>query len=133
AGLDQLGHLAEEQRQRERPDVRAVDIGVGVAGRETAHAGEEVFVAPHREVVHTAVARGHLAYGAHGQADELLVDLLVLSALMLLCGRKLCLYRVRPRVVGPYSAQPSEIFAGAHLYGPTRVRRDVRSATDHDP
>jgi hypothetical protein len=29
AGLDELRHLAEDQRQHERPDVRAVHVGVG--------------------------------------------------------------------------------------------------------
>jgi hypothetical protein len=74
AVLEQLVEVPEEERQEQRPDVAAVDIGVGVAGRDTAESADEVLVVRDREVVDVAVARGNLGDVGDGQRPEITIE-----------------------------------------------------------
>ena len=74
AALHQLRHLAVEEGQQQGADVSAVHVGVGVVAAQAAHAGDEVLVTLHREVVHLPVAGRHGPDLRDGQGDQVPID-----------------------------------------------------------
>ena len=129
-GLDQLLHLAEQEREDQGPDVGAVDVRVGVVSRDAAHAGDEVLVGLDREVVDLSADRLHLLDARDGQRHQVAADRLEAAV----GGRATCGQAGGERgtvgMIAPHRLDRREILRRADRDGPCRRARHARRAAN---
>ncbi len=121
AALDEDGHLAIEERQQQGPDVRTIDIGVGVVATDAAHAGDEILVAFHGEIVDIAVARRHLFDPVDRQRHQVTVDHLEILLRAGLCGSQEGVEPGGAGMVLPHIPQDAQVLLGRDADDPTAV------------
>ncbi len=75
AALDENRHLPVKEREQQRADVGAIDVGVRVVATKSAHAGDEVFIALDREVIDIPVAGLYRLDAEDGQGHQITAHL----------------------------------------------------------
>ena len=149
-GFDQLGEMAEEQREQQHLDVRAVDVGVtqdtDLAIAQTAHVGGvvgamRVHADGHRHVVHLVVGEQtvsldlpgveHLAaQRQHGLAFFVAAHLGAATRAVALDQKQFVVGQIAAFAIGQLAGQHRHARAFAFLHFLTRFLAQLRGADD---